>query len=554
MQGSRQRGRLKLLLLAVAVATVVGVTWTLMHPHTANPKKLDAARHSAARPIPKVALLFLSRGPMPLEAAWRDFMEAAASVQPIHPDTFIAWGNQDYVHKERKAQSRSQAGQLVSRKLAEMAQGIPPRGLAGPVPQAGSHRGNAVTALPGPQNVRDESANGRAATRTLFGQSGISDPRIDMSGVQTRGLMGTTSMHADIVFSRGHSAPCNNSWARRMRHGDDVIARQSMFSVYVHTAPGYVMAPSNLFYGYQIPDRTVVQWGQFSVAEAERRLLRAALRDQANERFVLLSEACVPLYPPHVLYTQLMYERRSRLDACAENTEADMVRRCVNRWDPAMRTLHLARKHWRKSSQWFVLSRELAAVVAHDHEVATVFEVECFSYLPDTDLDVPPHVQEALDANITIPKRECVADEHYVPTLLAMHGLESKTDCLGALMYTEWAHPMWSPKTFHSFEIDPDFVERLREKKVIKEGEFCAAGAAMRSAAYLFRRTSDGRSLASLEPSKGGWWESGGQYQALEPGCALFARKFDIAALDAVMRMGADCDRGFAWSSACINR
>lgn len=50
-----------------------------------------------------------------------------------------------------------------------------------------------------------------------------------------------------------------------MRYGDDVIARQSLFSVYVHTAPGYEMAPSNLFYGYQIPDRTVVQWGQFSV-------------------------------------------------------------------------------------------------------------------------------------------------------------------------------------------------------------------------------------------------------------------------------------------------
>lgn len=66
-------------------------------------------------------------------------------------------------------------------------------------------------------------------------------------------------------------------------------------------------------------------------AEAERRLVRAALSNHLNERFVLLSEACIPLYPPHVLYTQLMYERLSRIDACAENTEADMVRRCVNR-------------------------------------------------------------------------------------------------------------------------------------------------------------------------------------------------------------------------------
>ena len=53
-------------------------------------------------------------------------------------------------------------------------------------------------------------------------------------------------------------------------------------------------------------------------AEAERRLLRAALQDPRNQRFVLLSESCAPLYPPHVIYLQLLGEARSRLNACLE--------------------------------------------------------------------------------------------------------------------------------------------------------------------------------------------------------------------------------------------
>ena len=63
----------------------------------------------------------------------------------------------------------------------------------------------------------------------------------------------------------GRAPGPSRRWVDRMQFGDDVIARQALFSVYVHTAPGFEFAPSNLFHGYQIADRTVVQWGQFSV-------------------------------------------------------------------------------------------------------------------------------------------------------------------------------------------------------------------------------------------------------------------------------------------------
>ena len=65
--------------------------------------------------------------------------------------------------------------------------------------------------------------------------------------------------------------------------------------------------------------------------EAERRLLIAALEDAANQRFVLLSETCVPLFPPASVWLQLMHESRSRLNACARNTTADINRRMIFR-------------------------------------------------------------------------------------------------------------------------------------------------------------------------------------------------------------------------------
>ena len=35
-------------------------------------------------------------------------------------------------------------------------------------------------------------------------------------------------------------------------------------------------------------------------------------------------------------------------------------------------------------------------------------------------------VQDLLQKNVSVERRTCVADEHYVPTLLAMHDLDSE--------------------------------------------------------------------------------------------------------------------------------
>jgi len=46
-----------------------------------------------------------------------------------------------------------------------------------------------------------------------------------------------------------------------------------------------------------LSDRATVNWGGYSVVDATLRLLKSALSDESNQRFVLLSGACFPLKP-----------------------------------------------------------------------------------------------------------------------------------------------------------------------------------------------------------------------------------------------------------------
>lgn len=70
--------------------------------------------------------------------------------------------------------------------------------------------------------------------------------------------------------------------------------------------------------------------------EAEIALLRVALQDPSNTRFVLLSETCAPLYPATLVWAQLQGEHRSRLNACANPLDPNddnnrMAYRCLTR-------------------------------------------------------------------------------------------------------------------------------------------------------------------------------------------------------------------------------
>uniref|UniRef100_A0A1D2A9A2 Uncharacterized protein n=1 Tax=Auxenochlorella protothecoides TaxID=3075 RepID=A0A1D2A9A2_AUXPR len=185
-----------------------------------------------------------------------------------------------------------------------------------------------------------------------------------------------------------------DSEGQRALDPDEVVLdRQYLFSVYVHAPPNIAekdMRP--LFKGRLIKDRIYTGWGSHQLVEAERNLLWHAYQDPANTRFVLLSESDIPLYHPLVLYSQVMAENLSRVNACKSANQDH------RRWSWRMSRKGLKSSHWRKSSQWFMLIREHATLVLNDTEVFRSFEAHC---------------RGGYDSDYR-RNRDCFSDEHRV--------------------------------------------------------------------------------------------------------------------------------------------
>lgn len=123
-------------------------------------------------------------------------------------------------------------------------------------------------------------------------------------------------------------------------------------------------------------------FAQPSLVDAHRRLLRAALADEANTMFALMSESCMPLYHPALFWAQLI-------------SEAHMTRMSdgmfgVHRWSAKMATDRLKPGHFRKGSQWASLTRMHAKLAAYDEHVWRQFEQFCRTAVRTRPLAAPP--------------------------------------------------------------------------------------------------------------------------------------------------------------------
>ena len=104
--------------------------------------------------------------------------------------------------------------------------------------------------------------------------------------------------------------------ARPDRAPHPVYAAQSLFSIYVHTAPTFAEYPeTSVFYGREITPATPAERFRHSLGRVSLLLLEAALYDAAvrNVHFAVLSETSVPLYNGGMLWLQLVNEKRSRV-------------------------------------------------------------------------------------------------------------------------------------------------------------------------------------------------------------------------------------------------
>ncbi|PRW33249.1 Transcription initiation factor TFIID subunit 13 isoform A [Chlorella sorokiniana] len=223
--------------------------------------------------------------------------------------------------------------------------------------------------------------------------------------------------------------------------GPTELPPQHLFTVYAHAPPDYQgLEYQPLLAGRVIPTRFKTWWGDISILDAEKALLREALKDPLNEKFALISDSDVPLYDPLTFYQQLMHEPRSRVRACANGW---MNR---DRWRDEMSTETMNGSHWRKSNQFFGLTRRHAEIVLNDQEAERSFREHCGGWYA--------HLNQW---------KECIADEHYVPTLLASLGLEDETYCRGwGLAYTDWSDNWIHPKSFKPRDVTPELLKKMR--------------------------------------------------------------------------------------------
>lgn len=92
-----------------------------------------------------------------------------------------------------------------------------------------------------------------------------------------------------FLFIARNRLPLELVWDAFFRGGDN------NFSIFVHPRPGFVLneatTRSSYFLNRQVNDSIQIDWGEASMIEAERILLRHALDDPLNDRFVFLSDS-----------------------------------------------------------------------------------------------------------------------------------------------------------------------------------------------------------------------------------------------------------------------
>ncbi|ONK74584.1 uncharacterized protein A4U43_C03F7990 [Asparagus officinalis] len=224
---------------------------------------------------------------------------------------------------------------------------------------------------------------------------------------------------------------------------------EEYYSIYIHSLPNYKdeFKSGSVFYQRQVPSQ-VAEWGKMSMCDAERRLLANALLDLSNERFVLVSESCIPLHNFSIIYQYLIKSRTSFVGSFDDPTPHGRGR-YNSRMYPEV-TL----AQWRKGAQWFEVNRELAVKLVSDTKYYPKFKDYC--------------------------RPACYVDEHYFPTMLSIETpnlIANRT-----VTYVDWSRGGAHPATFGKGDITEAFLKR------IIEGQKCLYNGQPSSLCFLFAR------------------------------------------------------------------
>lgn len=205
-------------------------------------------------------------------------------------------------------------------------------------------------------------------------------------------------------------------------------------------------------------------WGDITIVDAERRLLANALRDFNNERFVMLSEACAPLWNFTFTYNYLVNSQQSFV-----GTFDDPGIYGRGRYNQSLEP-EVKLEQWQKGAQWFEVQRELAIYIISDTKYYPKFRDYC--------------------------QPDCYVDEHYIPTMMWIEFANATSG--RSVTSVDWSNWSAHPVTFVKKDAE-EYFERARNNKNCKyngvDGHVC----------YLFARKFAPDSLEPLLQRSASW-------------------------------------------------
>lgn len=183
--------------------------------------------------------------------------------------------------------------------------------------------------------------------------------------------------------------------------------------------------------------------GLMSPVDAEKRLLANALLDFSNERFVLLSDSCIPVFNFPTVYMYLINSPYSFVQSYHDQNSIQGLQHYNSRMAPEIKL-----PQWRKGSRWFEIQRSHAVDIVADNKYYSFFRKYC--------------------------KTGCHPDEFYIPTYFNMfHGLSN------ANRTVTWAG--WPGATYGRKDITESFVRSIRNN-----GSICTYNSKPSSVRFLF--------------------------------------------------------------------
>lgn len=200
-----------------------------------------------------------------------------------------------------------------------------------------------------------------------------------------------------------------------------------LFSIYIHSKNP--MSETSPFKGYEIKQKIATSWSNTMDAQVE--LLREALKDKENYKFIFISESTIPLQPFVTAYRDLVSTPLSQFSIEKENSRNRKF------WPIPSSKIY-------KNSQWVVLNRKHAELVVSD------------------------------DTYLKIMTKYHHDQEHYPSTFLKLINLAEEVMPQDSTL-TLWSAGRAHPHTFYYLQTDPYFkvlIEEIGAKRMLFARKF----------------------------------------------------------------------------------